>query len=103
MLDVTMTGRVVSGAGGALPRPVSSGELLRSAKPKSRGGPEWPRGMRLSVVYGGARLPQPAVSGHFERNLAEAVDGETDLIAACGELGGDAAARHHDHVAAEHA
>src|SRR5213593_2571296 len=26
--------------GGALPRPVSSGEILRSHKPKSRGGPE---------------------------------------------------------------
>src|SRR5215471_13667080 len=47
-----------AGAGGALPRPVSSGELLRSAKPQSRGRREWPRGRRLSVVSG-ARPPPP--------------------------------------------
>src|SRR6266498_557805 len=46
------------GGGGALPGPVSSGEILRSPKPTSRGGPEWGRGMRLSVVPGG-HLPHP--------------------------------------------
>jgi len=47
---------VPGGAGGRLPRPVSSGEILRSAKPPSRGGLEWPRRLRLSVVPGGYPL-----------------------------------------------
>src|SRR5262249_57333478 len=45
-----------AGAAGALPRPVSSGELLRSVTPLSRGSSEWCSGLRLSVVWG-ARLP----------------------------------------------
>ncbi len=48
--------------GGALPGPVSSGEILRSDTPKSRGGLEWPRRLRFSVVPGGHPLrPRPEV------------------------------------------
>src|SRR2546426_6757024 len=39
----------------------------------------------------------------FERGLAQAVDGEAHAVARRRELGGDAAARHHDHVALERA
>jgi len=45
----------------SLPRPVSSGEPLRSARPESRGSPEWPRGVRLSVVWGESASPAPPV------------------------------------------
>src|SRR5206468_7369869 len=41
------------GWGASLPGPVSSGEILRSDRPSSRGGLEWRRGVRLSVVQGG--------------------------------------------------
>jgi len=54
---------VPGGAGGRLPRPVSSGEILRSAKPPSRGGLEWPRRLRLSVVWGGDPQPRRAIVG----------------------------------------
>src|SRR4030095_7671985 len=37
----------------------------------------------------------------FERDLAEPLDGEAHPVARHRELGGDAAARHHDHVALE--
>src|SRR5215472_13021773 len=38
------------GVGGLPPRPVSSGEHFRSARPECRGSREWPRGARLSAV-----------------------------------------------------
>ena len=64
----------VGGGGGCLRGAVSSGEILRSAKPKSRGGPEWPRGLRLSVLRGGSPRPRPPVSDLIlisDRKLAE--------------------------------
>src|SRR6266496_1395828 len=54
------------GGGGALLGPVSSGEILRSPKPASRGGPEWKSGMRLSVVPGG-HLPHPRPGNRSRR------------------------------------
>src|SRR6266496_2524527 len=48
------------GVGASLPRPVSSRELLRSAKPESRGGLEWRGGMRLGEVWGGKPPPRRA-------------------------------------------
>src|SRR6266487_4422392 len=42
-------------------------------------------------------------SRHLEGHLPEPVDGEAHAIARRGELGGDAAPRHHDHVSTEHA
>src|SRR5436190_181480 len=56
-----------------------------------------------------ARLPRSPRSiadllpRDFERGLAQAVDGEAHAVARRRELRGDAAARHHDHVALERA
>jgi hypothetical protein len=58
------------GLGGVLPRPVSSGEILRSEKPQSRGGLEWPSGLRLSAVWEDTPQSHQAIAdtqrGHAE-------------------------------------
>src|SRR5690348_14012049 len=48
----------------------------------------------------GSPLPLQ-LSRCFQRCFAQAVDEEADAVARCRELGGDAAARHQDHVAVE--
>ena len=64
------------GEGAHLRRPVSSGEPLRSRKPESRGGPEWPRGMRLSVVYGGVPPPPAGVTPTLGVVLAKELEAD---------------------------
>src|SRR5438046_4147374 len=55
---------------------------------------------RTSTV---TRSMPASVSPDLERHLAQAVDGEAYAVTRRRKLGGDAAARHHDHPAAEHA
>src|SRR5215467_10295410 len=62
----------------SLPRPVSSGELLRSGRLKSRGSQEWPRGARLSVVWGGSAPPAPPVNQQHRDPTSGAATKGTD-------------------------
>src|SRR6266567_5037585 len=58
--DSLCLGRAWRGGAGGEGAPSLDPYLLRrfrSQTPKSRGGPEWPRGLRLSVVQGGRPLP----------------------------------------------
>src|SRR6266704_3272221 len=47
------------GRGVRSPDPYLLGSLFEAQNQKSRGGPEWPSGMRLGVVWGGHPPPPP--------------------------------------------
>src|SRR5713226_9833623 len=47
--------------------------------------------------------PRRPLGYDLEGYVAEPVDGEAHAVAWRGKLGGDAAARHHDHASTEHA
>src|SRR5262244_346718 len=73
--DVGGAERVVRGVR-SLPRPVSSGQLLRSGRLKSRGSVERPSGARLSVVWGGS-APPALPADQRQRDLSSAKDAAT--------------------------